>query len=103
MTVRRMREDDEMSVKTTTTRIGQKSAGGKKNIGGMKLFKSNVLKTASDIDGAVENDQAIDLEKIRKTFKNLINDQRFQQNYDKIKSGNPQLLNAKDRKNFEKR
>ena len=74
MTVRRLREDDEMSVKTTTTRIGKAGVGGKKNINGMKLFKSNVLKAASDIDGAVENDQAIDLEKIRKTFKNLIND-----------------------------
>lgn len=73
-----MREDDDMSVKTTTTRIGKNGAGGKKNINGMKLFKSNVLKTTADIDGAVENDQAIDLEKIRKTFKNLINDQRFQ-------------------------
>lgn len=55
----------------------------------MKLFKHNVLKSKSEIDAQIENDKAIDLEKVRKTFKNLINDQRFLQNYEKIKSGNP--------------
>jgi len=64
------KDDDEMSAKSfRSTR-----ASGKKNINGMKLLKSNVLKTKQEIDEAVENDQAIDLEKIRKTFKNLIND-----------------------------
>ena len=93
------KDDDELSAKSfRSTR-----ASGKKNINGMKLLKSNVLKTKREIDAQVETDQAIDLEKIRKTFKNLINDQRFLQNYEKIKSGNPQLLNAKDRQNFERR
>ena len=55
------------------------------------------MKSTKEIDRLVEHDTSIDLEKIRKTFKNLINDQRFLLNYEKIKSGNPQLLNAKDR------
>ena len=54
-------------------------------------------------NGHYERFEEIDLDKVRKTFKNLINDQRFLQNYEKIKSGNPKLLNAKDRQNYEKR
>ena len=61
------------------------------------------MKETNEIERQVKNDNDIDLDKVRKTFKNLINDQRFLQNYEKIKSGNPKLLNAKDRQNFEKR
>lgn len=61
------------------------------------------MKETYEIDQQVRFDADIDLDKVRKTFKNLINDQRFLQNYEKIKSGNPKLLNSKDRKNFEKR
>ena len=60
-------------------------------------MNQNIMKSTKEIDRLVEHDTSIDLEKIRKTFKNLINDQRFLLNYEKIKSGNPQLLNAKDR------
>ena len=67
------------------------------------MMKRNVVKEDEQIYEQVENDQEIDLEKIKKTFKNVINDQRFIRNYEKIKSGNPSLKNAKDRKNFRKR
>lgn len=67
------------------------------------MMKRNVVKEDEQIYDQVEQDQEIDLEKIKKTFKNVINDQRFIRNYEKIKSGNPSLKNAKDRKNYRKR
>ena len=69
----------------------------------MQMMKRNVVREDQLIYDQVQNDQEIDLDKIKKTFKNVINDQRFLRNYEKIKSGNPALKNAKERKNFKKR
>ena len=76
---------------------------GARKIKTLKLISKNVTTKESDITQDVKNDREIDLEKIDKTFKDLIDNQFFLQNYEKIVSGNPQLRNAKDRENFDKR
>ena len=56
----------------------------------------------NQISELIREDKEIDHDKIKKALK-YNDDQRFLLNYEKIKSGNPQLLNAKDRVAFEKR
>ena len=80
------------SARSTKTRNVEK-----KQLKKMQMMKRNVVKEDELIYEQVENDQEIDLDKIKKTFKNVINDQRFLRNYEKIKSGNPALKNAKQR------
>lgn len=76
---------------------------GARKVKTLKLISKNVNTRESEITEEIKNDREIDLEKIDKTFKNLIDNQFFLQNYEKIVSGNPQLRNAKDRENFDKR
>ena len=64
--------DDVQSFKSTKSRSNRPS--GKNKILSLKLFNQNAVKAKSDIDHMVSADENIDVEKIRKTFKNLIND-----------------------------
>jgi hypothetical protein len=73
-----------------------------RNINKLRFLNGNVEEKASEITKEVREDKDIDLDKIKKALK-YNDDQRFLLNYEKIKSGNPQLLNAKDRLAFEKR
>ena len=61
--------------------------------------------TSKLFEDQIEVDKVnIDLLKIKKYFKNVINDQNFLRNYENIKKGgNPKVLSAEDRNKHEKR
>lgn len=54
--------------------MSKKNKSNKNIVGSLKLIHQNVLKEKFEIDQVVDDDTNIDLAKIRKTFKNLIND-----------------------------
>lgn len=69
------KEDDDNSFKSTRSARSNRQSHKHKLIH-MQLKKVNVLKSKQDIDRQI-TDKEIDLDKIRKKFKNLINDTRF--------------------------
>ena len=96
--------DETRSHAAKSTRSARTRNDEKRQLRKMQLIKRNIMRDEEMIQEQVDQDREnIDLDKIKKTFKNVINDGRFLRNYEKIKSGNPELKNAKERKIFEKR
>lgn len=71
----------------------------------MKMRETNIERDEDRIEEQIEKDWAnIDLDKIKKYFKNVINDQNFLRNYEAIKKGgNTKVLSAEDRNKHETR
>ena len=66
----------------------------------MQRVRGNVVQDEDEIQEEVENDIDIDLDKIKKTFKNKIDEQRFLKNYENINRGRQHDMHksAKERK-----
>ena len=82
-----------------------RNEAAQKRFNQLKLIKSNIERDETRIEDQIEVDKVnIDLLKIKKYFKNVINDQNFLRNYENIKKGgNPKVLSAEDRNKHEKR
>jgi len=63
-----------------------------------------MLSNEEDIETAIGKDSDINIDKIKKTFRNKIDDKTFLEKFDKIKGGNPNFAhNTGERYKLEKR
>ncbi len=76
-TYKKSQKDDDAESFKSTRSVRSTKQSNKHKLTHMQLKKVNVIKEPDDIDRLVTNEEQIDLEKIRKKFKNLVNDQRF--------------------------
>jgi len=72
------------SAKTTT----RNKTNDKERFNKIKLLTKNVETKLDDIQKQANDDEEIDLDKIRKYFKSVINEQNFLRNYERIKNAN---------------
>ena len=81
----------------TTKDLDQMTVGGKSFISKSKMGnkfeqlmvnKVNVVKHKEDVHTLINQDQNIDLDKIKKYFENVINERHFLNNYEKAKMRN---------------
>jgi hypothetical protein len=72
------------SAKTTT----RNKNNDKERFNKIKLLTKNVETKPEDIQRQANDDEEIDLDKIRKYFKSVINEQNFLRNYERIKNAN---------------
>jgi len=74
-------EDDNKSARTTRTRADEKMRFNR-----IQILKENIQTDFESIEEFAKEDNDIDLEKIKKYFKNVINENNFLRNYERIKA-----------------
>ena len=78
--------DDTRTIGMTNKNKGREQARFDK----IKVMSQNALTDFSEINSRANNDEHIDLEKIQKYFKNVINENNFLKNYERIKASSSQ-------------